>query len=118
MWVSGARVWDAALGHSVYSSPCLSAGLLAFGCHDGHVHGLEAGSGETRFTCETRGPVLSSPLAAGSRYPELALELARGEHPEPMLGEFRAGVVMTRFFSEVCLVRGDGGSLRPLSTPV
>ena len=29
------------------------------------------------------------PLAAGSRYPELALALARGERPEPRLGEFR-----------------------------
>ena len=33
------------------------------------------------------------PLAAGSRYPELALALAHGERPEPRVGEFRAGVV-------------------------
>ena len=32
------------------------------------------------------------PLAAGSRYPELALALARGERPEPRLGEFEEGV--------------------------
>ena len=51
------------------------------------------------------------PLAAGSRYPELALALANGERPEPRLGEFRAGVVMTRFFSHLCLTAGDGGSL-------
>ena len=37
------------------------------------------------------------PLAAGSRYPELALALARGERPEPRIGEFREGIVMTRF---------------------
>src|SRR6478609_5711536 len=49
------------------------------------------------------------PLAAGSRYPELALALARGERPEPRLGEFRAGVVMTRFFSDLCLVTGAAG---------
>jgi carbamoyl-phosphate synthase large subunit len=48
------------------------------------------------------------PLAAGSRYPELALALARGERPEPRLGDFREGVVMTRFFSDLCLVREDG----------
>src|SRR5918999_2324577 len=36
------------------------------------------------------------PLAAGGRYPELALPLARGERPEPRLGEFRDGIVMTR----------------------
>ena len=44
--------------------------------------------------------------AAGARYPELALALADGERPEPRLGEFREGVVMTRFFSQVILARG------------
>jgi carbamoyl-phosphate synthase large subunit len=53
------------------------------------------------------------PTAAGSRYPELALALARGERPEPRLGDFRAGVVMTRFFSDVCLVEDDDGVLVP-----
>ena len=58
------------------------------------------------------------PLAAGSRYPELALALARGESPEPRLGDFEEGVTMTRFFSEVCLRRDGDGSLariEPLS---
>ena len=55
------------------------------------------------------------PLAAGSRYPELALALARGERPEPRLGDFRAGVVMTRFFSDLCLVRGRGRRARARS---
>jgi carbamoyl-phosphate synthase large subunit len=55
------------------------------------------------------------PLAAGSRYPELALELARGERPEPMLGEFRAGVVMTRFFSHLWLTTGRDGTLEPFA---
>jgi carbamoyl-phosphate synthase large subunit len=55
------------------------------------------------------------PLAAGSRYPELALELARGERPEPMLGEFRAGVVMTRFFSHLWLTTGGDGTLEPFA---
>jgi carbamoyl-phosphate synthase large subunit len=53
------------------------------------------------------------PTAAGSRYPELALALARGERPEPRVGDFREGVVMTRFFSEICLVESDG-RLAPL----
>jgi carbamoyl-phosphate synthase large subunit len=49
------------------------------------------------------------PLAAGGRYPELALALARGERPEPRLGEYRVGVTMTRYLSQVCLVEnGDG----------
>jgi hypothetical protein len=55
------------------------------------------------------------PLAAGSDYPALAMALARGEQPEPRVGEFRAGVVMTRFFSETFLVRGGDGVLTRLS---
>jgi len=55
------------------------------------------------------------PLAAGGEYPALALALARGERPEPRVGEFKEGVVMTRFFSETCLVRGEDGSLTRLS---
>jgi carbamoyl-phosphate synthase large subunit len=55
------------------------------------------------------------PLAAGSRYPELALALAAGERPEPTLGEFREGVVMTRFFSHLCLVAGADGVLEPFA---
>jgi hypothetical protein len=54
------------------------------------------------------------PLAAGGRYPELALALARGERPEPRLGEFEEGVTMTRFFSEVSLRRDGDGSLAPI----
>ena len=54
------------------------------------------------------------PLAAGSRYPELALALARGESPEPRLGDFREGIVMTRFFSDLCLTR-DGEGLVPFA---
>jgi carbamoyl-phosphate synthase large subunit len=53
------------------------------------------------------------PTAAGSRYPELALALARGEAPEPRLGEFREGVVMTRYFSQVILEE-LGGTLEPV----
>jgi carbamoyl-phosphate synthase large subunit len=55
------------------------------------------------------------PLAAGSRYPALALALARGERPEPHVGEFRDGVVMTRFFSDLCLVEDEGGVLVPFA---
>jgi carbamoyl-phosphate synthase large subunit len=56
------------------------------------------------------------PLAAGSRYPELALSLANGERPEPTVGEYRAGVSMTRFYSEVCLVDDGNGGLQPLES--
>jgi carbamoyl-phosphate synthase large subunit len=53
------------------------------------------------------------PTAAGSRYPELSLALARGERPEPRLGEFQEGVVMTRFFSGLTLLPEEDGTLRP-----
>jgi carbamoyl-phosphate synthase large subunit len=48
------------------------------------------------------------PTAAGSRYPELALALAAGERPEPALGAFREGIVMTRYFWQVVLEDGGG----------
>jgi carbamoyl-phosphate synthase large subunit len=54
------------------------------------------------------------PLAAGGRYPELALALARGEKPEPRLGDFSEGVAMTRYFSEVCLAPDGDGVLQPI----
>jgi carbamoyl-phosphate synthase large subunit len=64
----------------------------------------------TRF-----GGAFPLPLAAGSGYPELALALARGEHPEPRLGDFEEGVVMTRYFAEICLRPDGNGSLRPVT---
>jgi len=53
------------------------------------------------------------PTAAGSRYPELALAVAGGETLEPRLGDFREGVVMTRYFSQVILEE-VGGALEPM----
>jgi outer membrane protein assembly factor BamB len=52
----------------VYSSPCLAGGLCVVGCHEGHVHGLDARTGVPRFEVQTRGPVLASPVAAGERF--------------------------------------------------
>jgi carbamoyl-phosphate synthase large subunit len=53
------------------------------------------------------------PRAAGSRYPELAIALANGERPEPRLGDFVEGIVMTRFFSHLILAPGEDGELVP-----
>jgi carbamoyl-phosphate synthase large subunit len=58
------------------------------------------------------------PLAAGSRYPELAIALAEGEHPEPRLGDFREGVMMTRFLSHLTLTTAEDGTLEPFSEDV
>jgi hypothetical protein len=46
----------------------------------------------------------------------LALALAAGERPEPRLGTYRTGVVMTRFFSQTVLER-VGGTLQPVRSP-
>jgi carbamoyl-phosphate synthase large subunit len=54
------------------------------------------------------------PRAAGSNYPELAIALANGERPEPRLGDFREGIVMTRFFSHLILAPGPDGTLEPV----
>lgn len=53
------------------------------------------------------------PRAAGSRYPELALALARGERLQPRLGDFREGITMTRFFSHLVLAEAADGTLAP-----
>jgi carbamoyl-phosphate synthase large subunit len=58
------------------------------------------------------------PLAAGGEYPSLALALARGEQPEARVGSFREGVVMTRFFSGICLVAEEDGTLEILGEEV
>jgi carbamoyl-phosphate synthase large subunit len=53
------------------------------------------------------------PTAAGSRYPELAIALANGGTLEPRFGDFREGVIMTRYFSQVIL-EDSGGTLEPV----
>jgi carbamoyl-phosphate synthase large subunit len=55
------------------------------------------------------------PLAAGGAYPDLALALARGERPQPRVGAFREGIVMTRFFSEVLLSAREDGTIGRLA---
>jgi carbamoyl-phosphate synthase large subunit len=55
------------------------------------------------------------PLAAGSRYPELVLALADGERPDPRVGEFRAGVVMSRFPASVCVIAAGEGAFQPFT---
>jgi carbamoyl-phosphate synthase large subunit len=59
-----------------------------------------------------------APTAAGSRYPELALALARGERPEPRLGEFEEGIVMTRYFSQIILREVEGTLVQAGEGPV
>jgi len=100
--------------------------LIALGCHVAVTMGVK---GPATIQCFRTGPgrheitdvnlrfggAFPLPLAAGGAYPALALALARGERPEPRVGDFREGIVMTRFFSSVSLEGDPGGLLQPLA---
>ncbi|MBA2385106.1 MAG: ATP-grasp domain-containing protein [Actinobacteria bacterium] len=113
-------------GESIKGMTIQDCDLIEFGAQVAEAVGLvgpgtiqcfreEDGRHEVTDVNPRFGGAFPLPLAAGSRYPELALQLANGERPQPRLGEFRAGVVMTRFFSHLCLTAGDGGSLVPFA---
>ena len=56
------------------------------------------------------------PLAAGSRYPRArARARARRDAPSRASGSSAPGVVMTRFFSDLCLVPDGNGELVPFA---
>jgi len=111
-------------GESIKGMTIKDAELIEYGCRVSETLGI-AGPANVQCFREADGSLLVTdvnprfgggfplPTAAGSGYPELALALANGEHPEPRLGDFREGVVMTRFFSEVIL-SDAGGVLEPL----
>jgi carbamoyl-phosphate synthase large subunit len=50
----------------------------------------------TRFGGAFPGPMYAA--LPGRTYPELIVRMARGERPEPHVGEFRAGVTFTRYY--------------------
>jgi carbamoyl-phosphate synthase large subunit len=113
-------------GESIKGASIQDAELIEHGAHVAETVGIKGPANVQCFRepdgslpitdVNTRfGGGFPVPLAAGGRYPELALALARGERPEPQLGDFRQGVVMTRFFSEVCLEPDGNGGLRPLA---
>jgi carbamoyl-phosphate synthase large subunit len=114
-------------GESIKGMTIKDAGLIAHGCRVAEA--LEI-VGPANIQCFREpdgalpvtdvnprfGGAFPLPRAAGSRYPELALALARGERPEPRVGEFREGVFMTRFFSHLSLTEnGDGPTLVPFA---
>jgi carbamoyl-phosphate synthase large subunit len=86
---------------------CGPANIQVFRGGDGRIEVTDV---NPRF-----GGAFPLPLAAGSRYPELTLELAEGGRPEPRVGDFREGVVMTRYFSHLLLVDGPDGVLEPFA---
>jgi len=111
-------------GESIKGMSIKDPDLIAFSCHvaetmriigPANVQCFREPDGELQVTDVNPrfGGGFPLPTAAGSRYPELALALANGEHPEPRLGDFRGGVVMTRYFSQVILEDADG-TLEPV----
>jgi carbamoyl-phosphate synthase large subunit len=113
-------------GESIKGMTIRDAELIEFGCRVAEALPIK-GPANVQCFREADGRLLVTdvnprfgggfplPLAAGSRYPELALAIANGERPEPRVGEFRDGVVMTRFFSNLCLVTGPDGTLEPFA---
>ena len=113
-------------GESIKGMTIRDAGLIEVGRHVSETLGLVGpanvqcfrepdGSYRVTDINPRFGGGFPLPTAAGSRYPELALALAAGERPEPTLGQFRDGLVMTRFFSELVLSAGEGGTLEPFA---
>ncbi len=113
-------------GESIKGMTIKDADLIEHGCHVAEAIGIV---GPANIQCFREpdgslpvtdvnprfGGAFPLPRAAGSRYPELALALARGEHPEPCVGEFHEGVYMTRFFSHLTLAEDGGGPLVPFA---
>jgi carbamoyl-phosphate synthase large subunit len=113
-------------GESIKGMSIQDAELIAHGAHVAETVGIVGpanvqcfrepdGSLPVTDVNPRFGGAFPLPLAAGSRYPELALALARGESPEPRVGAFREGVLMTRFFSDLCVTAGDDGALVPFA---
>jgi carbamoyl-phosphate synthase large subunit len=111
-------------GESIKGMTIKDGELIEFGAHVAETLGIlgpanvqcfrvAPGRHEVTDVNPRFGGAFPLPRAAGSRYPELALALARGERPEPRLGHFREGIVMTRFFSHLSLSAGSGGQLEP-----
>jgi carbamoyl-phosphate synthase large subunit len=116
-------------GESIKGVTIADRELIEFGCSTAEAIGIRGPAniqcfrepdGTHRVTDVNPrfGGAFPLPHAAGSRYPELALALANGERPEPRIGDFRPGVVMTRFFSHLCLTEGADGTLEPFREDV
>jgi carbamoyl-phosphate synthase large subunit len=116
-------------GESIKGMTIRDPDLIELGRHVAETLGIEGPSTVQCFRSEDGrhevtdvnlrfGGAFPLPLAAGGAYPELAVALARGDRPEPRLGAFREGVVMTRFFSHLCLIAGEDGTLEPLSEEI
>ncbi len=105
-------------GESIKGMTIKDWDLIEYGAHVAETLGLKGPANILTDVNPRFGGAFPLPLAAGSRYPELAIALANGEHPEPRLGEFKEGIVMARFLSHLVLTAGDDGTLVPFSEDV
>jgi carbamoyl-phosphate synthase large subunit len=98
--------------------------LIAFGQQVAETFGV-VGPATIQCFRDERGPLVTDinfrfggafplPTAAGSRYPEYALALARGENLEPCVGEFERGVLFSCYPTHVLFKEGEAG-LVPLA---
>jgi outer membrane protein assembly factor BamB len=60
----GKKRWEHRELYDFDSTPAVAGGLVAVGCDDGRLYGLDAANGAVRFRVATRGPVRSSPAVA------------------------------------------------------
>lgn len=72
----------------------------------------EWGIGLTDVNCRFGG-AFPAPMYAGGSYPELIVRMARGERVEPRIGDFKEGVIFTRYFWHLELVAGEDDGLVP-----
>jgi carbamoyl-phosphate synthase large subunit len=81
-------------------------------------HGLGITDVNTRFGGAFPGPTYAA--LPGLTYPELIVRMAAGEHPDPHVGQFRAGLSFTRYFWQIELdeqLRPTGRELIPGGPP-
>lgn len=60
-------IWDTELPDFVVSGAAVSGGVVVVGCWDQTVYGLDAGSGQQRWTHSTNGPISSQPSVANGQ---------------------------------------------------
>ena len=64
----GQLLWETSVGGQVYSTPACADGVVALGCVNNRVVGLNAADGSLRWTVDTDSPVSADGIMAGGRF--------------------------------------------------